>query len=111
LKVTKADNKYTTRFQIRSYEVDGTGETSMPTICNLFQESAGLHAFELNFDISDLFKKGLTWILYQLHVKIEKFPKRWDDVMVKTCLLPVTESVHSEIMSFLLIMEKSLPLV
>jgi len=84
LKENKTDNKYTTRFQIRSYEVDETGETSMPTICNLFQESAGLHAHELNFDISDLFKKGMTWILYQLHVKIEKFPKRWDNVVVKT---------------------------
>ena len=84
MKETITDNKYCTRFKIRSYEVDETGETTLPNICNLFQESAGLHAYELNFDISDLFKKGLTWILYQLHVKIEKFPKRWDDVIIKT---------------------------
>ncbi len=71
-------------YNVRSYEVDHHEEASISTICNYFQETAGLHARELQFDISDLQKKGLTWILYKLQVKIHAFPKRWESVRVKT---------------------------
>ncbi len=77
-------NIYSTQFRVRSYEVDQHGEASLSHICNYFQEAAGLHANDLNFDISDLFKKGLTWILYQLHVKVYQYPQRWDEITVHT---------------------------
>lgn len=75
---------YDTSYQVRSYEVDHKEEVSISTICNYFQETAGLHAKELEFDISDLQKRGLTWILYKLQVKVYKFPKRWETIRVKT---------------------------
>jgi len=78
------NNLYTVPFKIRSYEVDVHQETSISTICNYFQEAAGLHAKKLNFDITDLQKQGLTWILYKLQVKVFSFPKRWQNVQVKT---------------------------
>lgn len=76
--------KYTTPFKVRSYEVDHHQEASISVICNYFQEAAGLHARELRFDISDLQKKGLTWILYKLQVKVHTFPKRWESIQVTT---------------------------
>lgn len=75
---------YETSYRVRSYEVDHNEAASISTICNYFQETAGLHARELQFDISDLQKKGLTWILYKLQVKVHEFPKRWESVRVKT---------------------------
>jgi len=54
------------------------------SICNYFQEAAGIHAHHLNFDISQLHEKGLTWVLYKMHVKLLKHPKRWEDVNVTT---------------------------
>lgn len=80
----KQEHELTVSFKVRSYEVDHHQETSISTICDYFQEAAGIHAHELHFDISDLQKKGLTWILYKLQVKARTFPKRWQSVRVTT---------------------------
>lgn len=77
-------NTYEACYKVRSYEVDYKEEASISTICNYFQETAGLHARQLQFDISDLQKKGLTWILYKLQVNVHQFPKRWESILVKT---------------------------
>lgn len=82
--MSEYDFKFSAPFKVRSYEVDHHQEASISTICNYFQEAAGLHAQELHFDISDLQKKGLTWILYKLHVSVQKFPQRWQSVQVTT---------------------------
>lgn len=75
---------YDAKFTIRSYEVGVNQKTTICTIADLFQEAAGLHAKKLNFDITDLHNLGLTWILYKMHIKVNAFPKRWDEVWVKT---------------------------
>lgn len=80
----KKEYSYTAPFKVRSYEVDHYQEATISAICNYFQEAAGLHAKELDFDISDLQKKGLTWILYKLQVKVHTFPKRWESIRVTT---------------------------
>lgn len=75
---------YTIPFNVRSYEVDKNGKATFSSICNYFQEAAGIHARHLNFDISQLHEKGFTWVLYKMHAKLLKEPKRWDDVSVTT---------------------------
>lgn len=80
----KQELTYEVSYKVRSYEVDHHQEASISTICNYFQEAAGLHARELEFDISDLQEKGLTWILYKLQVKVQTFPKRWESIKVTT---------------------------
>jgi medium-chain acyl-[acyl-carrier-protein] hydrolase len=71
-------------FRVRSYEVEKDGKARISSVCNYFQEAAGLHAKQLKFDISDLVKQGLTWILYRLHVKVLRFPGRWEEITVST---------------------------
>lgn len=78
------DYKYSVPFKVRSYEVDYQQEATLSTICDYFQEAAGLHAQQLRFDISDLQEKGFTWILYKLQVKVYEFPKRWETIEVVT---------------------------
>lgn len=75
---------YTIPFKVRSYEVDKNEKVTFSSICNYFQEAAGIHAHHLNFDISQLHEKGLTWVLYKMHVKLLEQPKRWEDVKVTT---------------------------
>ncbi|WP_069131016.1 acyl-[acyl-carrier-protein] thioesterase [Rhodohalobacter halophilus] len=75
---------YTIPFKVRSYEVDRNEKVTFSSICNYFQETAGIHAHHLNFDISQLHKKGLTWVLYKMHIKLLKQPKRWEEVEVTT---------------------------
>lgn len=75
---------YHTDFKVRSYEIDRRGNATISSICNYFQEAAGLHAKHLHFDISDLLETGMTWILYKMHIKMNHFPERWQDVKVVT---------------------------
>lgn len=76
--------KHEEPFVIRSYEVDSTGTVSLPQIADYFQEAAGKNAHDLNFDISHLQEKGATWVLFRLHIKIDDFPSRWQNVTVNT---------------------------
>ncbi|MCC5942059.1 MAG: hypothetical protein JJU37_11015 [Balneolaceae bacterium] len=82
--MNKVNFTYKKEFKIRSYEVGSLKNTSLLSICNYFQEVAGLHAHELNFDIEDLHKKGLTWVLYKMHVNVIRYPLRWETVHVET---------------------------
>lgn len=82
--MNNTEHSFKATFKVRSYEVDHSGNATLPSVCNYFQEAAGLHAHRLNFDIEDLNRKGLTWILYRLHVKIIRNPRRWETVTVHT---------------------------
>lgn len=76
--------KHQENFTVRSYEVGQIGAATLPTIANYFQEAAGKNARDLNFDIEDLQKKGATWVLYRMHIKMYHFPERWQQVTVNT---------------------------
>lgn len=78
------DNIYNIPFRVRSYEVDQQQKATVSSICNYFQEAAGLHAHHLNFDITQLLENGMTWVLHKMHVTIRKSPKRWEDISVTT---------------------------
>jgi len=76
--------KHNEEFIVRSYEIDQAGRATLPVIANYFQEAAGKNAKDLDFDIEDLHKKGVTWVLYRMHIKMESFPVRWQRVTVNT---------------------------
>jgi medium-chain acyl-[acyl-carrier-protein] hydrolase len=71
-------------FTVRSYEVADGGTASLSNICNYFQEAAGVHADLLQFDITQLHEKGLTWVLFKMQAEVYRFPERWEDISVKT---------------------------
>lgn len=76
--------KHKEAFNVRSYELSPAGEATLSVIANYFQEAAGKNARDLNFDIEDLHQKGLTWVLYRMHIKMDRFPGRWQQVTVNT---------------------------
>jgi acyl-ACP thioesterase len=71
-------------FKIRASEIDFNQQATLPAICNLLQEVAGNHARELEFDITDLQKDELTWVLHRLHVQMERFPDWRETITIKT---------------------------
>ena len=75
---------YSCNFQVRSYEVDQSGQITLPSIANYFQEAAGQHATQLGIDIGDLKVLGLTWVVFKLQIHVDRFPSRWEDLTVKT---------------------------
>ncbi|TVR28910.1 MAG: hypothetical protein EA390_10835 [Balneolaceae bacterium] len=77
-------NIYRVPFKVRSYEVDHQETSTLSSVCNYFQEAAGLHAHHLNFDIAQLRENGNTWVLYKMHIRLNTLPKRWQTIEVIT---------------------------
>lgn len=75
---------YTEKFKIRANEVDNNGKITLPAISGLFQEIAGNHALLLNFDITDLHKQGLTWVLHRMDIEVIKLPNWRDEITIET---------------------------
>ena len=75
---------YVEKFKIRASEVDNNGKITIPAICGLFQEIAGNHALLLNFDITDLHRQGLTWVLYRMDIEVYEFPNWRDEITIET---------------------------
>jgi len=75
---------YSEDFKIRASEVDTSGRITLSSICSLFQEVAGNHALLLNFDITDLHKQGLTWVLHRMDIKIHRFPEWRESITIET---------------------------
>lgn len=71
-------------FKIRASEIDFNQQATLPAVCNLLQEVAGNHARELEFDITDLQKDELTWVLHRLHVQMDRFPDWRETITIKT---------------------------
>lgn len=71
-------------FKIRASEIDFNQQATLPAICNLLQEVAGNHARELEFDITDLQKDELTWVLHRIHVQMDRFPNWRETITIKT---------------------------
>lgn len=78
------NSQFSDSFIVRSYEVDSSGKATLPQIGNYFQEAAGKHAHQLNFDISHLHEQGLTWVLFRMHIEVDRFPERWEEITVNT---------------------------
>lgn len=76
--------KYQEQFKIRSSEIDFEQKATLPAICNLLQEVAGNHARQLQFDITDLQKDKLTWVLHRLCVKMIRFPDWRETITIQT---------------------------
>jgi len=79
-----SDITFQETFKIRASEIDFNQRATLPAICNLLQEVAGNHARELEFDITDLQKDKLTWVLHRLHVQMDRFPEWRETITIKT---------------------------
>ena len=74
------------QFKVRSYECGPDGRATLPTICNLFQEAASLHAAFLGFGKGDFAAAGenISWVLTRMVVKMNRYPVWENDLTVET---------------------------
>ncbi len=82
--MTEDLTSYSETFTIRANEVDPDGKITLPAICQLFQEVAGNHALLLNFDITDLHKQGMTWVLHRMDVQVRQWPEWRETITIET---------------------------
>jgi acyl-ACP thioesterase len=74
----------TQSYQVRSYETTTQGIASLYSINNYLQETAGYHAQQLRFDISDLLEQNQTWVLQRLVIQMDRFPKWRELINIQT---------------------------
>lgn len=71
-------------YQVRNYEVDTRGHLHPVVLLNLLQEAAGRHAQQLGVAVTDLHRRGLTWVLSRLHLQIHSLPRSYAWVTICT---------------------------
>lgn len=76
--------KHRETFIIRASEVGSGGQITLPSLCSLFQEVAGNHALKLNFDITQLHKQDLTWVLHRMDIQVDRYPNWREKITIET---------------------------
>jgi acyl-ACP thioesterase len=71
-------------FPISSFDVDAKKQASMQAISRYLQEIATLHADELQFGFHDMIKQGRGWLLAQMKIRVDRFPKIHEMIHVST---------------------------
>lgn len=65
-------------FQVRAVEIDGAGFIQPIPFLDYILEAAGEHAATGGLAVTDLFKRGATWVLSRFHIEIARYP-RWGE--------------------------------
>ena len=78
------DTRYTKEFTISSFDVDAKKQASLQAILRYMQEIAALHAEDMKLGFHDMMKEKRAWVLAQLLVRLEKYPRFRDVITIKT---------------------------
>lgn len=71
-------------YTIRSFDVDPNGIVRPVTLLGYLQEAATEHITLLGTSVTELMSEGLTWVLSRVHLQIEHYPKRGEEVTIRT---------------------------
>ncbi len=75
---------YTTKFRIRTSDLDEMDQVKPYAYLDFFQDIAGFHATELGFGYDVTIIRNIAWILMKNKVTIYKYPTPYDELTVKT---------------------------
>jgi len=71
-------------FAVSYHELDSHGNLRLLTILNYLQDCAGAHAARLRVSVADLRPTGLTWVLSRIHLRVDRYPRAEETVLVRT---------------------------
>lgn len=72
------------KYPVNIFNTDLTGRLSPGGLFNFFEDLAGRHAAELGWGRDDLMTGGYFWALSRMIVKVERLPRAWDEVTLRT---------------------------
>lgn len=78
------DDSLRQQYRIRSADVDPAGRATTAALVKLLQESAAEHARRLGVGLEDLQRRGLTWYLKRLHLRLRRTPWIGETVEIET---------------------------
>ena len=76
--------EYIKTYQVKGYETNRYGQTTIESICNYLQEMAMLHADVLEFGIGFIIKESMTWVLTRVELHINDYPIIGEYITIKT---------------------------
>ena len=71
-------------FEVRAVDIDQGGRIQPVVFLDYLLESAAEQAARLDIGVTDLFKKGRTWVLSRLHVEFDRFPAWGESLTIET---------------------------
>lgn len=73
-----------TTVDVRYYELDQEGYVKPVALLNYLQSAAAEHALMLGVGVGDLLKRGYTWVLSRLHLRMVRYPRIRDRIVFRT---------------------------
>ncbi len=74
----------TKEFRVRAVDIDQSGRLQPVIFIDYLLESASDQAGRFEVGVTDLFKKGRTWVLSRFHVEFDRFPAWGEQVGITT---------------------------
>jgi acyl-ACP thioesterase len=71
-------------FQVRFYETDRSANLTPVALFNYLQEAAVRHGDEVSMDGHVLADLGYVWMMNRLHIRVDRYPGRREEVSVET---------------------------
>jgi acyl-ACP thioesterase len=72
------------RFQVRTYECQSNGDIKVYSLMHYMQETASVHANKLGFGNNWLHEINGYWVLSNIRMEINIFPKWNDELIIRT---------------------------
>ena len=71
-------------FVVQPYQVDFRQKITLMSVGQYLLESAGIHADQRGFGLRDLMKKGKAWFLTRLAIRMEQYPRQYENMWIET---------------------------
>jgi len=78
------------QYQLRYLGVNQYGEASPVTILKLLEETAADHCSSTNYNLYDLMKKNIGWVLLAGYMQMERYPFYKENITIRTWLSKYT---------------------
>lgn len=78
------DAIHTKSFAVRAVDIDGTGRIQPIVFVEYLLEAAGEHAAAGGLAVTDLFRRGVTWVLSRFHVRFLRYPAWGQGLTIET---------------------------
>ncbi len=85
-KIQILKNTFDIQFELRYYEMNKYGEASPITMLALLEETAAEHCHSINYGLYDLLKQNIGWVLVSGGMKMNRYPKYKEKIVVQTWL-------------------------
>lgn len=78
------DVVYKKPFVVRAVDVDGSGLIQPVVLVEHLLDAAGEHAASGGLAVTEMFRKGVTWVLSRFHIEILRYPAWGRTVTIET---------------------------